>query len=90
MIINKNVTEGMKINDTKTPKFYLRLKMDKECNPGRPVTGSLNCHSAYISKQDIQDMQDFLKKLEKVKDITKEGLLATLDVKSRSHEVTKA
>ena len=35
-------------------------------------------------------MQDFLKKLEKVKDITKEGLLATLDVKSRSHEVTKA
>ena len=56
----------------------------------------MNCHTANISKyvdyhlqpivkeipSYVKDTQDFLKKLEKVKDIPQESLLVTLDVKS--------
>ena len=80
----------------KTPKFYLRPKVHKEGNPGRPVVSSVNCHIANISKyvdyhlqpivkeipSYVKDTQDFLKKLEKVKDIPQESLLVTLDAKS--------
>ena len=96
ILINEKVAEGLKRNDPKTPKFYLRPKIHKEGNPGRPVVSSVNCHTANISKyvdyhlQPIvkeipsyfKDTQDFLKKLEKVKDIPLESLLVTLDVKS--------
>ena len=95
-LINEKVAEGLKRNDPKTPKFYLRLKIHKEGNPGRPAVSSVNCHAANISKyvdyhlqpivkeipSYIKDTQDFLKKLEKVKDIPLESLLVTLDVKS--------
>ena len=95
-LINEKVTEGLKRNDPKTPKFYLRPKIHKEGNTGRPVVSSVNCHTANISKHVdyhlqpvvkeipsyVKDTQDFLKKLEKVKDIPLESLLVTLDVKS--------
>ena len=56
----------------------------------------MNCHTANISKyvdyhlqpivkeipSYVKDTQDFLKKLEKVKDIPQESLLVTLDIKS--------
>ena len=56
----------------------------------------MNCHTANISKyvdyhlqpivkeipSYVKDTQDFLKKLEKVRDIPLESLLVTLDVKS--------
>ena len=95
-LINEKVAEGLKRNDPKTAKFYLRPKIHKEGNPGRPVVNSVNCHTANISKyvdyhlqpivkeipSYVKDTQDFLKKLEKVKDIPLESLLVTLDVKS--------
>ena len=95
-LINEKVAEVHKRNDPKTPKFYLRPKIHKERNPGRPVVSSVNCHTANISKyvdyhlqpivkeipSHVKDTQDFLKKLEKVKDIPQESLLVTLDVKS--------
>ena len=73
-------------------KFYPQLKIHKEANPGRPVVSSVNYHTTNISKyvdyhlQTIikeipsyaKDTQDFLKKLEKVKDIPQESLLVTL------------
>ena len=57
-------------------------------NPGRPVVSSVNCHTANISKyvyyhlqpivkeipSYVKNVQDFLKKLEKVKDIPQESL----------------
>ena len=49
-LINEKVAEGLKRNDPKTPKFYLRLKIHKEGNPGHPVVSSVNCHTANISK----------------------------------------
>ena len=36
-LINKNVAGDLKRNDPKTPKFYLRPKIHKEGNTGRPV-----------------------------------------------------
>ena len=95
-LINEKVAEGVKRNDPKTPKFYLRLKIHKEGNPGRPVVRSVNCHTANISKyvdyhfqpivkeipSYVKETQDFLKKLEKVKVIPQESLLVTLEVKS--------
>ena len=95
-LINEKVAEGLKRNDPKTPKFYLRPKIHKEGNPGRPVVSSVNCHTANISKyvdyhlqpifkeipSYVKDTQDFHKKLQKVKDIPQESLLVTLDVKS--------
>ena len=81
---------------SKTPRLSLRPKIHKEGNPGHPVVSSVNCHTANISKYAdyhlqpivkeiplyVKDKQDFLKKLEKVKDIPQESLLVTLDIKS--------
>ena len=94
--MNEKVAEGLKRNDPKTSKFYLRLKINKEGKRGRPVVSSLNCHTANISKyvdyhlQPIVKQipsyakvtQDFLKKLEKVEDVPQESLIVTLNVKS--------
>ena len=41
-LINEKVAEGLKRNDPKTPKFYLRPKIHKEGNPGCPVVTSVN------------------------------------------------
>ena len=95
-LINEKYAEGLKRNDPKTPKFYPRLKIHKEGNPGRPAVSSVNCHTANISKyvdyhlqpivkeipSYVKDTQDFLKKIEKVKDIPQESLLVILYVKS--------
>ena len=85
-LMNEKVTEGLKRNDPKTPKFYLWLKIYKEGNPGYPVVSSVNCHTANISKYAgyhlqpivkeilsyVKDTRDFLKKLKKVKDTSRE------------------
>ena len=47
---NEKDEEGLEKYDPKTPKFYLRTKIHKELNPGRPVVSSMNCHNANISK----------------------------------------
>ena len=87
-LINANVTEGLKRNDPKKPKFYLRPKIHKESNPSCLVISSVNCHTANISKyvdyllqhivkeipSYVKDAQNFIKKLETVKDITQESL----------------
>ena len=85
---------------SKTPKSYLRPKIHKEGNPGRPVVRLVNCHIANISKyfdyhlqpkvkeigSYLKATQIFLKKLEKV---PKERLLVTLDIKSPYKNVPK-
>ena len=95
-LINEKVAEGLKRNDPKTPKYYLRPNIHKENNLGHPAVSSMNCHTANISKyvdyhlqpvikkihSYIKDTLDFLKKLEKIKDIPQESLLVTLDVKA--------
>ena len=49
------------------------------------ISKYVDCHFQPIVKEIpsyVKDAQDFLKKLEKVKDIPQESLLVTLDVKS--------
>ena len=47
-LINEKVADGLKRNDPKTPKLYLRPKIHQEGNPDRPVASSINCHTANI------------------------------------------
>ena len=49
-LINEKVAEGLKRNDPKAPKFYVRPKKRKESNPDRPVVSSVNFHTLNISK----------------------------------------
>ena len=91
-LINEKVAKSLKRNDPKTSKFFLRPKIHKEGNPGRPVVSPVNCHITINSKyvdyhlqpivnvvpSNVKDTQDFLKKLEKV---SQESLLVALDVK---------
>ena len=94
--INEKVADGLKRNDPRTSKFYMRPKIHKEGNPGCPVVNLVNCHTVNISKyvdyhfqpivkeipSYVKGTQDFLEKLEKVKHVPQESLLITLDVKS--------
>ena len=68
--------------------------MHKTGNPGRPIVSSVNCHTNTISKHFhlqpivknipsyVRDTTDFLQKLDKVKNIPKDCLIVTVDVKS--------
>lgn len=47
-LINEKVSEGLKRNDLKTPKFYLQPKIYKEGNPGCQEVSPLNCNNANI------------------------------------------
>ena len=49
-LITKNVAEGLRTTSPRTPRFYIQHKIHKECNPGRPVISSVNCHTSNISK----------------------------------------
>ena len=44
-LVNEKVAEGLKRNDPKTRKFYLRPKIHKEGHPGCPVVSSMNYHT---------------------------------------------
>ena len=95
-LINEKVSERLKRNGPRTPNFYLRPKIHKEGNSDHLVVSSVNCHTANISNyvdyhlepivkeipSNVKGTQDFLKKLEKVKDIPPESFLVTLNVKS--------
>ena len=86
-LTHEKVAVGLKRNDPKIPKFYLRPKTQKESNSGRPVVvSSVKRHTTNISKYVnyhlqpivteipayIKDTQDFLKKFEKIRHTTRE------------------
>ena len=95
-LITENIAKGLQVQQLETPKFYTRAKIHKTGNPGRPVISSVNCHTSTISKyvdfrlqpivknipSYVRDTTDFLQKLDKVKNVPNDCLLATLDVKS--------
>ena len=49
-LLSKNISEGLKTENPKTPCFYLKPKLHKESNPGRPVISSITCHTSKISE----------------------------------------
>ena len=95
-LIAENIAKGLQVQQPETPKFYIRGKIHKTGNPGRPVISSVNCHTYTNSKyvdfhlqpivesipSYVRDITDFLQKLGKVKNISHDCLLLTLDVKS--------
>ena len=69
---------------TRNIKILHPIKIHKTVNAGHPVVGSVNCHTNTISKNVdyVRYTTDFLKKLDKVKNIPNDCLLVNLDVKS--------
>ena len=49
-LLSKNISDGLKTENPKTPHFYLKPKVHNEGNPGRPVISSINCHTSKISE----------------------------------------
>ena len=45
-LLSMNISEVLKTENPKTPHFYLKPKVHKEGNTGRPVISSLNCHTS--------------------------------------------
>ena len=48
--MKEKVAEGLKTENPRPPKCYLRPKMHTRGNPGHPVVSSVNCHTSDISK----------------------------------------
>ena len=95
-LITENIAKVLQVQQLEMPKFYTQPKTHKTGNPGRPVVSFVNCHTNTISKyvdyhlqpifknipSHIRDTTDFLKKLDKVKNIPNNCLLVNPDVKA--------
>ena len=95
-LLSRNISEELKTENPKTPHFYLKPKVLKEDNPGRPVISSINCHTSKIFEyvdyhlqpivkevpSYVQDTTDFLRKINQTDFVPKNSYLVSLDVKS--------
>ena len=95
-LLSKNISEGLKTENPKTPHFYLKPKVHKEGNLGTPVISSINCHTSKISEYvdyhlqpifkeippNVQDTTDFLRKINQIDFVPENSYLVSLDVKS--------
>ena len=80
--------------EPRTPNFYMQAKIHKECNAGRSVISSVNCHTIKISQyvdhhlwpnvqeleSYVKDSPDIIKKVSTIDKVTQESLLVTMDV----------
>ena len=76
-LLSKNISEGLKTENPEIPHFYLKPKIHKEGNQGRPVISSINSHTSEISESVdyhlrpivkeipsyVQNTTDFLRKI---------------------------
>jgi len=95
-MITKETAEVLKPKNVKPARFYLLPKIHKKNIPGRPVISSINCHTTKLSryvdyhikplatkvKSYIRDTTDFINKLQNIRCVPHNAILATLDVKS--------
>ena len=95
-MISNSVSDGLKVESSRTPRFYIQPKIHKEGNPGRPVISSLNSHTSKIFEyvdfhlqaivkqipSYVKDTIDFLRKLDTIKSVPDNAYLVSLDVKS--------
>ena len=96
-VLDAKMAEKLKATDPRTPRFYLKPKIHKPNNPGRPVVSSINCHTERISQfvdyhlqpltkkltSYIQDTTDFLRKLQNLPEkLPDDTILVTMDVRS--------
>ena len=61
-LVSKNISEGLKTENPKTPHFCLKPKVHEEGNPGRPVISSINCHTSKFPNMLITTFNQLLKK----------------------------
>ena len=94
-LLKKKIPDGLKVPNQKTPKFYMQPKIHKKITWSTSIS-SANCRTSSVSKyvdyhlqpivkeipSYVRDTKDFLSMLIHIRDIAKEILLATLDVKS--------
>ena len=48
--LSENISDGLKTENLKTPHFYLKPKLHKYGNTGRPMVSSISCHTSRISE----------------------------------------
>ena len=103
-LLSKNISEQLKTKNPKTPHIYLRPKVHKEGNGGRPVISSINYHTSKISKYGdyhlqpivkeipsyVQHTTDFLKKINQINFVPDNSYLVSLDVKSLYSNIINA
>ena len=98
--MSKKTAEGLKIFNTKTPQFYITLKINTKNNPRRPVILSISCHTSEILHfldhylqtvvkeipLYIKDTKDFVKKINNLT-VPKDSILANMNVAFRIMKV---
>ena len=91
-LIPKETAETLKTKDLATPKFHMLPKIHKTDISGRPAVSFIGCHSINISKfveyylkpivknipSYVQDSNDFLNKIDTVKNIPVYCLLVAI------------
>ena len=99
-LLSKKTAEGLKIFNTKTPQFYITLKINTKNNPRRPVILSISCHTSEILHfldhylqtvvkeipLYIKDTKDFVKKINNLT-VPKDSILANMNVAFRIMKV---
>ena len=98
--MSKKTAEGLTIFHTKTPQFYITLKIHTKNNPRRPVIHSISCHISEISHfldhhlqpvvkeipSYIKDTKDFVKKINNLT-VPKDSILANMNAAFRIMKV---
>ena len=62
-LTSKNIAEGLKIENPKSPHIYKKLKLHKEGVPGRPVISSVKCHTSKISEYVEYHLQPIFREI---------------------------
>ena len=95
-LLDEHVAKALTVDDPKTAKFYMLPKVHKEGVPGRPITNAIGSPTSTIAefvdfqlqpmvnqlRSYIKDTTDFLNKISHLKNIPKDSILVTMDVKS--------
>ena len=91
-LLSKKASEGLKVINPKTPKFYITPKINKENNPVGPVINSINSHISKVSRFDhhlqplvkeipsyVKDANDYVNNINNFK-VPQSSLLVPMDV----------
>ena len=95
-LLSNSTASKLTVHEVRTPHFHTFPKVHKPNVPETPVVSSVECHTSKISKlvdhflqphakslpSYIKDTSDFINKINETKDINKDTILVTLDVKS--------
>ena len=94
-LLSKELADGLKPVNPKTPKFYISPKIHKESTPRKPMINSVNCHTSEILRFVDHHLQPLVREIPSYNKRTNffinkinnfalqsNSLLLTMDVKS--------